>query len=102
MGCPTEGKDQLEEDLEGYMGKKCQAFMGVIDISSYRAQLYDYLKARMMAIAPNLTVLVGDLVGARLISHAVVVDLVCCCGVPEDRLQLQGIASQLVPLYALL
>nr|CAD7448434.1 unnamed protein product [Timema bartmani] len=42
----------------------------VIDISAYRAQLYDYLKARMMAIAPNLTVLVGDLVGARLISHA--------------------------------
>jgi nucleolar protein 58 len=24
----------------------------------------------MMAIAPNLTVLVGELVGARLISHA--------------------------------
>lgn len=42
----------------------------VIEISQYRAQLYDYLKARMMAMAPNLTVLVGDLVGARLISHA--------------------------------
>lgn len=42
----------------------------VIEISQYRTQLYDYLKARMMAMAPNLTVLVGDLVGARLISHA--------------------------------
>ncbi|XP_068895154.1 nucleolar protein 58 [Tenebrio molitor] len=42
----------------------------VIEISAYRVQLYDYLKARMMAMAPNLTVLVGDLVGARLISHA--------------------------------
>ncbi|CAG9839381.1 unnamed protein product [Diabrotica balteata] len=42
----------------------------VLDLSNYRAQLYDYLKARMMAIAPNLTVLVGELVGARLISHA--------------------------------
>lgn len=42
----------------------------VIEISQYRSQLYDYLKARMMAMAPNLTVLVGDLVGARLISHA--------------------------------
>lgn len=42
----------------------------VIEISNYRAQLYEYLKSRMMAIAPNLTVLVGDLVGARLISHA--------------------------------
>lgn len=42
----------------------------VIEISSYRSQLYDYLRSRMMAMAPNLTVLVGELVGARLISHA--------------------------------
>ena len=42
----------------------------VIGLSEYRAQLYDYLKARMAAIAPNLTVLVGELVGARLIAHA--------------------------------
>ncbi|XP_070570489.1 nucleolar protein 58-like [Ptychodera flava] len=42
----------------------------VIEISDYRAQLYDYLKNRMMAIAPNLTIMVGELVGARLISHA--------------------------------
>lgn len=42
----------------------------VIDLSEYRAQLYDYLKSRMNAIAPNLTVLVGELVGARLIAHA--------------------------------
>lgn len=42
----------------------------VIEISQYRTQLYDYLKTRMMAMAPNLTVLVGELVGARLISHA--------------------------------
>lgn len=41
----------------------------IIEITGYRAQLYDYLKARMMAMAPNLTVLVGELVGARLISH---------------------------------
>ncbi len=39
-------------------------------MAEYRAQLYDYLKSRMMAIAPNLTVLVGELVGARLIAHA--------------------------------
>lgn len=42
----------------------------IIDTTQYRTQLYDYLKARMMAMAPNLTVLVGELVGARLISHA--------------------------------
>ena len=39
-------------------------------VSPCRSQLYDYLKNRMMAIAPNLTVMVGELVGARLIAHA--------------------------------
>jgi len=33
-------------------------------------QLAEYLRNRMNAVAPNLTALVGDLVGARLISHA--------------------------------
>merc|ERR1712038_382783 len=42
----------------------------VVEIQEYRGQLYEYLKNRMMAIAPNLTVLVGELVGARLIAHA--------------------------------
>lgn len=42
----------------------------VLSMTEYRAQLYEYLKNRMNAIAPNLTVLVGELVGARLISHA--------------------------------
>lgn len=42
----------------------------VVEITQYRTQLYEYLQARMMAIAPNLTVLLGELVGARLISHA--------------------------------
>lgn len=42
----------------------------VISLSDYRAQLSEYLRSRMNAIAPNLTVLVGELVGARLIAHA--------------------------------
>jgi nucleolar protein 58 len=42
----------------------------VIAITAYRAQLAEYLSNRMKAIAPNLTALVGELVGARLISHA--------------------------------
>merc|ERR1719221_243918 len=42
----------------------------VISLSEYRSQLWDSLKNRMQAIAPNLTILVGELVGARLISHA--------------------------------
>jgi nucleolar protein 58 len=42
----------------------------VLSMTEYRSQLYEYLKNRMNAIAPNLTILVGELVGARLISHA--------------------------------
>merc|ERR1712154_672990 len=42
----------------------------VVEIQEYREQLWSYLKNRMVAIAPNLTTLVGELVGARLISHA--------------------------------
>ncbi len=45
---------------------RCQ----VIALSEYRGQLFEYLRNRMNAIAPNLTVLVGELVGARLISHS--------------------------------
>ncbi|KAK8545441.1 hypothetical protein V6N12_026275 [Hibiscus sabdariffa] len=41
----------------------------VLNLAEYRAQLYDYLKNRMNTVAPNLTALVGELVGARLIAH---------------------------------
>ncbi|XP_059183950.1 nucleolar protein 58 [Centropristis striata] len=60
------GTEVSEQDI-GNIGHLCDQ---VIEISEYRSQLYDYLKNRMMAIAPNLTVMVGELVGARLISHA--------------------------------
>ena len=42
----------------------------IIDMYGYRAQLAEYLTNRMMAVAPNLTVLVGEILGARLIAHA--------------------------------
>ncbi|KAF9523465.1 hypothetical protein CPB83DRAFT_862853 [Crepidotus variabilis] len=77
----------LPEDLEAVLKAAAEISMGteisdsdithihalcdqVISISQYRAQLAEYLKNRMNAIAPNLTALVGELVGARLISHA--------------------------------
>ena len=42
----------------------------VSELSEYRRSLADYLQQRMVAISPNLTHMVGELVGARLISHA--------------------------------
>ena len=42
----------------------------VVSLSKYRKGLQDYLTERMTAVAPNLQALIGDVVGARLISHA--------------------------------
>ena len=33
----------------------------VISLTEYRAQLWEYLKNRMQAVAPNLSVMVGEL-----------------------------------------
>jgi len=60
------GTEISQEDLEN-INALCDQ---TIKLMEYRTELYDYLKNRMAAIAPNLTVLVGELVGARLISHA--------------------------------
>merc|ERR1712136_104040 len=79
--------DILPEEVEADLKRAAEISMGteiadldllnikhlceeIVEMSDYRGQLYDYIQNRMMAIAPNLTVLVGELVGARLISHA--------------------------------
>ncbi|KAE8380977.1 nucleolar protein 58 [Aspergillus bertholletiae] len=60
------GTEISEEDLENIQALAEQ----VVGFTEYRQQLAGYLTARMNAIAPNLTALVGELVGARLIAHA--------------------------------
>ncbi|PQE28089.1 nucleolar 58 protein [Rutstroemia sp. NJR-2017a WRK4] len=60
------GTEITDEDLENIQLLAEQ----VVGFTEYRQQLSSYLTARMQAIAPNLTELVGELVGARLISHA--------------------------------
>merc|ERR1712216_263286 len=42
----------------------------VIKLAEYRTNLHNYLNEKMQAVAPNLQALIGDFVGARLISHA--------------------------------
>lgn len=42
----------------------------VISLSDYRKSLFTYLQEKMHSVAPNLTSLIGEQVGARLISHA--------------------------------
>ncbi|KAI5293699.1 Nucleolar protein 58 [Ascosphaera acerosa] len=60
------GTDIQQEDLDNIQALAEE----VVGFSEYRVQLANYLTARMTAIAPNLTALVGELVGARLIAHA--------------------------------
>lgn len=42
----------------------------VVALADYRKSLSKYLSSKMDSIAPNLSSLIGDQVGARLISHA--------------------------------
>ena len=42
----------------------------VLSLTEYRKGLVEYLHKRMHSVAPNLSTLIGDVVGARLISHA--------------------------------
>jgi nucleolar protein 58 len=60
------GTEITSEDLDNIQALAEQ----VVDFTEYRQTLSSYLSARMRALAPNLTALVGELVGARLISHA--------------------------------
>ena len=42
----------------------------VVSLANYRKTLHSYLVSKMGVVAPNLSALIGDIVGARLISHA--------------------------------
>ncbi|TNM88549.1 hypothetical protein fugu_004803 [Takifugu bimaculatus] len=42
----------------------------VVSLAGYRLELQEYLRSKMSQVAPNLAALIGEVVGARLISHA--------------------------------
>jgi len=60
------GQDLTENDMENVMlfAKR------TADLAGYRKTLGSYLVAKMGIVAPNLAALIGETVGARLISHA--------------------------------
>jgi len=70
---------QVKEAAQTSMGSEISEFdvihmqylcIEIIELTDYRNYLSNYLTNRMTALAPNLTVLVGDLVGARLVAKA--------------------------------
>ncbi|KAF4776115.1 NOSIC domain-containing protein [Colletotrichum scovillei] len=101
----TDLSDILPEELEGPVKTAAEISMGtemtpedleniqllaqqVITYSEYRTSLSTYLETRMRALAPNLTALVGYLVGARLIAHAG--SLIALAKAPSSTIQIYG------------
>ncbi|KAK4553389.1 Nucleolar protein 56 [Recurvomyces mirabilis] len=60
------GQDISETDMENVMTFAKRT----VSLHAYRKSLGNYLVAKMGVVAPNLAALIGETVGARLISHA--------------------------------
>lgn len=60
------GQDISASDMENVMSFANR----VVKLAEYRKSLSAYLVAKMGVVAPNLAALIGETVGARLISHA--------------------------------
>ncbi|CAN1127282.1 Nucleolar protein 56 [Linum perenne] len=60
----------------------------VMELAEYRKNLHEYLIEKMNSIAPNLAALIGEIVGARLISHAGSLTNLAKC--PSSTLQILG------------
>ena len=101
----TDLSEILPEELEETVKKAAEMSMGtditeadltnikslaeqVVEYGEHRAKLSSFLENRMQAIAPNLTALVGVLVGARLIAHAG--SLINLAKAPGSTIQILG------------
>ncbi|CAI5738717.1 unnamed protein product [Hyaloperonospora brassicae] len=60
----------------------------LIKLAEYRRQLHEYLVSKMASVAPNLASLIGESVGARLISHAGSLTNLAKC--PASTVQILG------------
>lgn len=60
----------------------------VIELCKYHEDLFEYLQQRMHSVAPNLSALIGEVVGARLISHSG--SLVNLAKSPASTIQILG------------
>ncbi|CDJ47590.1 nucleolar protein NOP5, putative [Eimeria brunetti] len=78
------GTDMTEDDLAHISALATR----VIELTEYRTNLAEYLKLRMRAVAPNLTHMVGEVLGARLLAHCG--SLLSLSKQPASTLQILG------------
>jgi len=60
----------------------------ITELDNYRTSLGEYLKSRMMAVSPNLSTIVGEMIAAKLISKAG--SLVNLAKFPASTIQILG------------
>ncbi|RNF03018.1 putative nucleolar RNA binding protein [Trypanosoma rangeli] len=78
------GTEIAEEDIENI----CRLCSEVVAATKYRETLSAYLSSRMQTIAPNLTTMVGEQIGARLIQKAG--SLLSLAKYPSSTVQILG------------
>lgn len=79
--------EEVPDDVETDIKEACEISMGteinetdeefihcladqILELDTYRASLASYLESRMMAVAPNLSTVVGETIAAKLIARA--------------------------------
>ena len=78
------GSDFSKNDLDIILSLSSQ----IISLDSFKNNLKNYLKNRMYTIAPNLTSIIGEKIGAKLIAHAG--SLICLSKYPASTIQIFG------------
>jgi len=82
-------KTSMGYDISEYDMKHISGFAErVSHLATYREDLSSYLHKKMMEISPNLTTLIGDIVGARLINRAG--SLISLAKCPASTVQILG------------
>ena len=82
-------KVSMGQDLSVADMENVTAFASnVVSLANFRKTLHSYLISKMAVVAPNLATLIGEFVGARLISHAG--SLTNLCKYPASTVQILG------------
>ncbi|EPR80109.1 Nucleolar protein nop5 [Spraguea lophii 42_110] len=78
------GTDMDKIDIE----KICNQVESILNSWNYRKEMEEYIKERMRILAPNLSILLGEIIGAKLIAKAG--SLFNLANTPASTLQILG------------